>query len=74
MNKELLLSFVHRIEKLNTDATAIAADIKNVYREANMQGFDIKAIRKCVALRKKDREELNQEDEILKLYRDVLGI
>ena len=74
MNKELLLSLVERIEKLNSDAEAIAADIKEIYHEAKMQGFDSKAIKKCIALRKKDKDELEEEDEVLKLYRSALGL
>ena len=74
MNKDLLLSIVQRIEKLNEDAAQIAADIKEIYKEALAQGFDAKAIRKCIALRKKDKDELEEEDEVLKLYRDALGL
>ena len=74
MNKDLLLSIVQRIEKLNEDAAQIAADIKEIYKEALAQGFDIKAIKKCVALRKKDKDVLTEEDEILKIYRKILGI
>lgn len=74
MNKELLLSLVQRIEKLNEDTAQIAADIKEIYKEALAQGFDTKAIKKCIALRKKDKDELTQEDEILNLYRNALGL
>lgn len=74
MNKELLLSLIERIEKLNEDAAQIAADIKDVYKEAVSQGFDAKAIKNCIALRKKDPDEIDQEEEIMKLYRDTLGI
>jgi uncharacterized protein (UPF0335 family) len=74
MNKDLLLSIVQRIEKLNEDAAQIAADIKEIYKEAVTQGFDTKAIRKCVALRKKDKDEIIEEDEVLKLYRNALGL
>ena len=45
MNTELLLSLVERIEKLNADAEAIAADIKEIYKEALAQGYDPKYIR-----------------------------
>ena len=72
MNKDLLLSIVERIEKLNEDAAQIATDIKEIYKEALAQGFDVKAIKKCVALRKKDKDELTEEDEILKIYIKIL--
>lgn len=74
MNKDLLLSLIERIEKLNEDAAQIAADIRDIYKEALAQGFDAKAIKKCIALRKKDKDELEVEDEVLKLYREALGL
>lgn len=74
MNADLLKSIVERIEKLNADATAIAADIKEIYSEAKMQGFDPKYIRQCIALRKKDKDEIDEEDELLAMYRNALGI
>lgn len=74
MNAELLKSLVERIEKLNADAEAIAADIKDVYHEAKIQGFDPKYIKKCVALRKKDKDEIDEEDELLAMYRNALNI
>lgn len=74
MNKDLLLSLIERIEKLNEDSAQIAADIKDIYKEAVAQGFDTKAIKKCIALRKKDKDEVAEEDEVLKLYRDTLGL
>lgn len=74
MNKDLLLSLVERIEKLNEESAQIAADVKEIYKEAVAQGFDTKAIKKCIALRKKDQDERIEEDEVLKLYRTALGI
>ena len=74
MNKDLLLSIVQRIEKLNEDTAAIAADIKEVYSEAKSAGYDPKYIRKCIALRKKDQDEIDEEDELMKMYREALGL
>ena len=74
MNAELLKSLVERIEKLNADADAIAADIKDIYHEAKMQGFDAKYIKKCIALRKKDKDEIDEEDELMQMYRNALGL
>lgn len=74
MNNELLLSLVERIEKLNEESEAIAADVKEIYKEALAQGFDPKYIKKCIALRKKDKDEIAEEDEVLSLYRKALGI
>lgn len=74
MNKELLLSIVERIERLNEDLENVTADIKEVYKEAKDSGFDTKYIKKCIALRKKNREQIDEEDELMKMYRDALGL
>lgn len=74
MNQELLLSIVQRIETLNKQAEEIAADIKEIYKEAISQGYDPKYIKKCIALRKKDKDEVEEEDELLAMYRNALGI
>lgn len=74
MNKELLLSIVQRIEKLNADTETIAADIKEIYHEAKMQGFDVKYIKKCIALRKKDKDEIDEDDALMEMYRKALGL
>ena len=74
MNKEQLLSIIERVERLNEEAANIAADIKEVYDEAKSSGYDPKYIKKIVALRKKDPDEIDEEDELLKLYRETVGI
>lgn len=74
MNQELLLSIVQRIETLNKQSEEIAADVKEIYKEALAQGFDPKYIKKCIALRKKDKDEVEEEDELLAMYRNALGI
>ena len=74
MNKDLLLSLVERIERLNEESAKISADIKEIYHEATSQGFDVKYIKKCIALRKKDKDEIDEEDELLAMYRTALGI
>ena len=69
-----LLSFVQRVEKLNEDAAAIAADLKEVMSEAKSAGYDPKYIKKMVELRKMDPDELDEQDELTRMYRDALGI
>lgn len=65
---------VERIENLNMDAAAIAADIKAVYEEAKDAGYDTKCIRKCVALRAKEPGQVEEEDEKMKMYRQALDL
>lgn len=74
MDNEQLKSIVERIEHQMADAEAIAADIKEIYAEAKSAGYDPKYIKKCIALRKKSSEEIDEEDELMKMYRTALGI
>ena len=69
-----LTSIIERIEKLNEDTAAIAADIKEVYSEAKSAGYDPKYIRQMIRLRKLDPDELDEADELTKMYRDALGL
>lgn len=74
MNKEQLLSIIERIEKLNEDAAAVAADIKEIYNEAKSAGYDPKYIRQMIKLRKMDKDEVYENDELTQMYRKLLGI
>ena len=74
LDKNHLLSIVERIERLENDAKQIAEDIKEVYSEAKSAGYDPKYIKKIIALRKLDPDELDEQDELLKMYRDAVGI
>lgn len=69
-----LLAIVERIERLEEEKKAIADDIKAVYGEAKANGYDTKALRKIVSLRKKDANEREEEEAILELYKNALGM
>ena len=69
-----LLSYIERVEKLNEDAAAIAADIKEVMSEAKSSGYDPKMIKQMIKLRKMDNDELDENDELVKLYRKAIGL
>ena len=69
-----LRSFVERIERLEEEKKALGADIKEVYSEAKGHGFDTKILRKVIALRKKDKEERDEEETLLDLYKQALGM
>lgn len=69
-----LLSIIQRVEKLNEDSAAIAADLKEVMSEAKSAGYDVKTIKKMVDLRKLDKDELDEQDELIKMYRDAIGL
>lgn len=74
LSKEQLKSVVERIEKLNEDLGGIKADIKEIYKEAKSDGFDVKALKDIIKMRKKDKDELAEQDEIVKLYRSALDM
>ena len=69
-----LKSLVERIERLEEEKKTIAGDIKEVYAEAKANGFDTKILRKLISIRKKDRNELEEEEAILDLYMSALGM
>jgi uncharacterized protein (UPF0335 family) len=74
VSADQLKALIERIERLEEEKAGIAGDIKDVYAEAKGTGFDTAAIRKIVALRKKDHAERQEEEAILDLYRQALGM
>jgi len=72
--KEQLKAFVERVEKLEEEKKAIADDIRDVYGEAKVNGYDIKALRTVVRLRKQDVNERKEQEAILETYLHALGM
>jgi len=72
-NKQLV-SLIERVEKLNEEMAALAADIKEIYTEAKSAGYDPKYLRQMIRLRKMDPDELDEADELTKMYRNALGL
>ena len=70
---DALRQFIERIERLEEEKKALSADIKDVYSQCKSQGFDTKIVRKIVSLRKKDRQEREEEEQILELYLAAIG-
>jgi len=66
--KDQLRSFIERIERLEEERTALSADIREVYSEAKGVGFDTKIMRQVVRLRKLDKADYQEQEEILDLY------
>jgi uncharacterized protein (UPF0335 family) len=69
-----LRAFIERIERLEEEKKTIADDIKEVFAEAKGTGFDTKAMRSIIRLRKKDQAERQEEESILDLYKAALGM
>jgi uncharacterized protein (UPF0335 family) len=70
---EALRQFIDRIERLEEEKKNLSADIKDVYAQCKSQGFDTKIVRKIVALRKRDRQEREEEEQIMELYLAAIG-
>lgn len=69
-----LRSFIERIERLEEEKAALAADIREVYAEAKGAGFDTAVMRQIVRLRKMDNADRRQKEELLDLYKRVLEL
>jgi uncharacterized protein (UPF0335 family) len=65
---------IERAERLEEEKKAIADDIKDVMLEAKSRGYDTKAIRKILSIRKKKKEEFQEEEAILETYMAALGM
>ncbi len=68
-----LKAIIERIERLEEDKAAVAADLKEVYAEAKGNGFDTKTLRKVVRIRKQDRAKRQEEEALLDLYLSAIG-
>ena len=69
-----LRSIIERIERLEEEKKAISEDIKDVYAESKGNGFDVKALRTIIRLRKQDPNEPQEEESILETYMQALGM
>ena len=72
--KDQLKAFVERIERLEEEKKATADDIRDVYAEAKGTGFDTKALRTIVRLRKLDTDERREQQKVLDTYLHALGM
>jgi uncharacterized protein (UPF0335 family) len=68
-----LKSLIERIERLEEDKAAVAADLKEVYGEAKGEGFDTKIMRKVVRMRKMDAAKRSEEEALVDLYITAIG-
>jgi uncharacterized protein (UPF0335 family) len=72
--KDHLKAFVERVERLEEEKKTIADDIRDVYSEAKANGFDVKALRQIIKLRKQDVDERKEQEAILETYMHALGM
>ena len=69
-----LRQFIERIERLDAEKKDITDQQKEVMAEAKGRGYDIKVLRKLVSLRRRDEGEVAEEEAILELYKEALGM
>ncbi len=69
-----LKSYLERVERLEDERSMLGADISDIYAEAKSSGFDVKVMRKLVALRKRDAEKVQAEQVVLETYAHALGM
>jgi uncharacterized protein (UPF0335 family) len=69
-----LKSFIERIERLEEEKGAIAGDIKEVYSEAKSAGFETKIMRVLIRLRKMDVQERTEQEQLLDVYKQAVGL
>lgn len=72
--KSSIKAFIERIERLEEEKKATADDIRDVYAEAKGTGFDVKALRAIVRLRKMDTDERREQEAVLETYMHALGM
>jgi len=69
-----LKSFVERIERLEEERKALSNDIKEVYAEAKGTGFDVKIMRQVIRLRRMDKDDLDEQETLIDIYKRALGM
>jgi uncharacterized protein (UPF0335 family) len=69
-----LQQFIERVERLQAEQKEIGEQVKEVFAESKSRGYDVKVLRKIIAMRKRDPQDLSEEEAILQLYLEALGM
>ncbi len=69
-----LRAYIERVERLEEEKAAIASDIRDVFAEAKSEGFDVKAMRQVIKIRKMREDERQEMEAILATYMHALGM
>ena len=69
-----LRQFIERIERLDAEKKDIADQQKEVMAEAKSRGYDTKVMRKLIGLRKRDQQDIAEEEAVLQMYKEALGM
>ncbi len=73
-NANEIRQFVERYERLDAERQEAAEAMKEVMAEAKGRGYDTKALKALIALRKRDPEDVAEAEAILELYRKAMGV
>jgi uncharacterized protein (UPF0335 family) len=71
---ERLKQFIERIERLEEEKAGLAADVREIYAEAKAVGFDTKVMRQVIKLRKMDRQDREEQEQLIDLYLSAIGM
>ncbi len=71
---ERLRAFIERIERLEEEKRTLAEDIKEVFAEAKGSGFDTKIMRQIIKIRRMDKDDLDEQETLLDIYKRALGM
>jgi uncharacterized protein (UPF0335 family) len=74
VTREEIRSFVERIENLNIEKNEISEQQKDVFAEAKSRGYDTRILRKVISMRKRDPQDLSEEEAILEIYKEALDL
>ncbi|MBF0099217.1 MAG: DUF2312 domain-containing protein [Magnetococcales bacterium] len=69
-----LLQYIERIERLEEEKTALGEQVKEVFQEVKSSGFDVKILRIVLRERKREQEDLDEEETMVLLYKQALGM
>ncbi|MFG6637348.1 DUF2312 domain-containing protein [Sulfitobacter sp. 1A12126] len=69
-----LRQFVERIERLDAEKKDLAEQQKEVMAEAKSRGYDTKVLRKVISMRKRDKDDIAEEEAVLEMYKEALGM
>lgn len=69
-----LRQLIERIERLEAEKKDIADQVKEVYSEAKSRGYDTRALRSIVSIRKKDKDDLAEQEAVIEMYKEALGM
>ena len=72
--QDQLRAYVSRVERLEEERKAMSEDISAVFQEAKSNGYDVKALKSIIKIRKTDPSELAEQDALIDIYKQALGM